>query len=159
MPFDPVQFLNQEYNEPNSTQSIPIPENDYTGLIRSVSPPFVWTDDRDGSKKVFINVNWALEDPDGAIEEKTNRKDNTAQQKLSLEPVLDNMGNVTGIDMRPGINVPLGLLREATNLNTTGFRFNKLIGKAGLVRVRTKIDKNDIPRSQVTAVAPLGGEL
>lgn len=153
MSFDPNDFLNQEYSEPNSTAPVPVPEGDYPATVSKITTREITR--QDGTKALVSNILWALEDPEGKIEAKTNRKDNAAMQTLWLDVVMDSMGNITGLDMKEGMNWRLGLLREAVGLNGPGFSFGKLQGKQAYVRVKIEPDQNDNPRSNVTMVAKL----
>ena len=154
--FDPKTFLSQNYDEPNSTKSIPIPEGEYDATVRSVGDPREWTN-KEGVKKAIVDINWLVEDVNGRIEAKTNRKENFARQSLFLDVVTDGMGTITGLDMREGVNTKLGLLRTAVKLNGPGFSFQKLMGHTAHVKVGTDIDERDgTPRSTVAAIVKLG---
>ena len=154
--FDTKAFLSQNYDEPNSTKTIPIPESEYDATVRSVGDPREWTN-REGVKKAIVDVSWLVEDVNGRVEAVTNRKENFARQSLFLDVVIDGMGKITSLDMREGINVELGRLRAAVGLNGPGFSFQKLVGRPAHVKVGTDVDERDgTPRSKVVAVVKLG---
>lgn len=160
---NPQDFLNQTYDEPNSTKLILPPEDEYNATIHSLNDPNIFTYKRGpniGKPGMMLNVNWLIDDRDGKVEAVTNRASNVVRLGVSLDCKWDAAGNFAGLDMRPGVNLQLGRLREAVNLNGPGFSFGKFIGKAATIQVKHKADEREGHegefQAEVSGVTSLG---
>lgn len=113
--FDPASFLDITVTDANSTKSTPIPAGEYNAVVTGITPR-QWTS-KDGSKSgIALDVQWSIED--SAVAAFTGREKNIARQDIMLD--LTPGG---GLDMGKGMNITLGRLRDATNLNEPGAPF------------------------------------
>lgn len=108
--FDPDTFLNTETTDANATQTVPIPEGDYSAVIEEVKPDTIGQDD-----KPVLRVKWLINDEDGSVQAATGRETSRVEQLLFLD--LTESG---GLDMGEGRNVQLGRLRKALGQNKAG---------------------------------------
>lgn len=143
MNFDPTTFLDATTSEATDTRALQIPEATYQAIIDKISCRAVdiKNGDRAGEVAVFLDVTWSLDDQE--LLAKFDRPKITVRQGIgldykSLEPFT--------LDMSPFKNRPLGLLREAVDLNASGqpFSFNMLVGRAAKVSVKSRIDGTEI---------------
>ncbi len=160
---NPQDFLNQNYDEPNSIKRIPPPEGEYNATLTTVSDPVSYVASKGpnaGKPGMLINMSYLLDDPNGKIEAVTNRASNTVRQTINLDCKWDSQGKFAGLDMRDGMNIGLGILREATGLNGSGFSFSKLVGKHVTVNIKHVKDERDGQmQAEVRGVTKLGETL
>lgn len=144
--FDPNLFLQTQSTEANDTRLIPVPEGEFSGMIKDLTPRTT----SNGSP--LIDINWSLEDP--AITAATGLQTATVRQTIWLD--LTESG---GLDFSKGKNVSLGRLREAVGQNQAGKPWSpsNLIGAVARVKVTHSFDKNDssIVYANVGAVTKL----
>jgi hypothetical protein len=129
--FDPTSFLNQTFNESNSTESVPVPEGEYPGIIEKVDV-VPWSKTDGSASGLKLQVMWTIEDE--SVKELLGRSKVTQRQDIMLD--LTESGD--NLDFGKGRNIGLGRLREATDLNEPGapFGFQMLPGKMAKVLVK-----------------------
>ena len=142
--FNPEVFLNVQHTEANSTELLPVPDGDYTGISDPVTDKsFITYDitsgDRAGQKGVMLIVQWNLNDEGDVIKNQIGRKP-TVRQSFMLD--LTPSG---GLDFGKGRNVELGKLREALGQNGTGqpWAFSMLGSQVAKLSVKSTISKKD----------------
>ena len=136
--FDPQSFLDQEIQGENSTESIPCPVGDYTGIVDKINLRQWQKKDDPAVSGITLEVFWNLDDQ--GVRELLGRDKVLVKQGIMLD--LTESG---GIDMGKGRNVDLGRLRAALDLNNPGqaFSFNALPGRVGKVKVTHRPDQAD----------------
>lgn len=134
--FDPDQFAQMPIEGSNSTERIPIDENEYPAIVDTIK--FRPSKGKDGTEYLWLDVNWSIDDQEQR--EKLGREKVTCRQSLSL----DRLENGS-LDMGKGRNVDLGKLREAVGLNTPGqpFQFSMLVGCTAKVKIKNRQDGDD----------------
>jgi len=145
--FNPDLFLQAESSEALSTVLTPVPEGEFPGVIKSITPRVV------GEKGTpVLDVVWTLDSPE--VKAATGIDNSQVRQSLWLD-VTDS----GGLDFSKGKNVSLGRLREALGQNKAGKPWspNMLIGGSAKVKVVHTFDKNDssIIYANVNSVAKL----
>lgn len=144
--FNPTDFLNQTYDESNSTASVPIPEGDFLAIADKVDLN-TWQK-RDGSASgLKLDIVWDIQDQE--VLTALDRPKALCRQSIMLD--LTDTGQ---LDFGKGKNVQLGRLRAALELNEPGkpFGFPMVTGRMGKVQVKHRIDGDQI-YSEVKAVA------
>lgn len=152
--FDSSAFLNQDTEGANDTQSILVPEGEYTGVIDKLDiQQFTKMEDGEERTSTVLNVSWLLDDPNQVIEKVTARKKNIGRQSVFLDLTPEG-----GLDMGRGMNAALGRLREAVGQNDPTRRWNMqmLKGQAAKVTIKHRTDKEGAQQANVTKVAALG---
>lgn len=147
--FNPDTFLDQQFEEANSTQIIPIPVDEYTGVIKDVKAR-QWQSKKDPSNSgIALDVTWEIDSAE--VRELLGRDTVTCKQGIMLE--FTESGS---LDFSKGRNVSLGRLREAVGLNVPGkaFSFAHLPGQVAKVSISHRIDGDQI-FSEVKAVAAM----
>lgn len=145
--FNPDQFLDTQVTDSNDTKLIPVPINEYTGIVDEVKCR-QWQSKKDPSLSgLALDLTWLIDDQ--AVKDLLGRDKVTVKQGIMLE--LTDSGT---LDMGKGKNVSLGRLREALDLNQAGqaFSFNMLQGRLGKISVTHRIDGDNI-FAEVKAVA------
>ena len=103
--FDPAVFLNQTYDESNSTQSVPCPVGEYIAIAEKVDVK-TWSS-RDGSSSgLKVEIVWDIQDD--AVKALLEKSKVTSRQQQMLD--LTETGQ---LDFGKGKNVGLGRLRDA----------------------------------------------
>lgn len=129
--FDPAAFENMVVEEANETESTPVPEGDYLGLIDKVSVrgQEIKNGSRAGETVPILDVVYALNDDDGKLAKQLNRDKITVRQQIWLD-----LNENSALAFGPNQNVQLGRLRDAVGLNKTGkpFTFKQLEGQGPL---------------------------
>ena len=147
--FNPEQFLDATITEANSTQMLPVPEGDYTGIVLE-DPKFREIQGKKDPSKTYrmMDLVWTLEDP--ALAEKLGRNQVNVRQSVMLD-FTDN----GSLDMGKGRNIALGRLREALGLNNPGqaFSFRQISGKVAKVHVKHRVTDDGRVFDEVDAVA------
>lgn len=149
--FNPDEFLDIQVTDSNSTQTIPVPVGEFTGIVDGESikvKPWQRKDDPSvGGLK--LELTWLIDDQ--SVKDALDRDKVTVKQQIMLD--LTDSG---GLDMGKGKNVGLGRLREATGLNTPGqpFSFTMLAGRIAKVKIEHRIDGENI-YAEVKGVAKL----
>ena len=150
MSLDAQALLDASITGANSTQMVPVPAGEYTGIIEEVEIR-PWQGKHDPTKtgqkldcKVIID--------DEAVREELGRDKVVMVHEVMLDLAADGMG----LDMGKGKNVHLGRLREAVGLNDPAmpFGFRMLSGRALKVRVEHEIYNNE-PQARIRAVTKL----
>lgn len=103
MSFDPALFVQSTVEGVMSTQYVPIPEGEYTGLIKEVKG-------RMAKESAILDVIWVIDDPN--VRELTGMEEPQVRQSLFLDVSDSGM-----LDMGTGKNVQLGRLRAALGQN------------------------------------------
>ena len=148
MSFDANAFLQSQISASNSTQTIPCPAGDFTGIIDKVSAR-QWQS-KDGSQTgVALDVFWDIEDAE--VKQQLDRTQVIVKQSIMLDLTANG-----GIDQAKGKNVGLGRLRDAVGKNNEGevFTFDMLPGLAAKVRVTHRVDGEDT-YAEIKSVARL----
>jgi hypothetical protein len=149
MSFDPATFLNQTFDESNSTESVPTPEGEYLAIAEKVEVK-QWSS-RDGSTSgLKAEILWDIQDDAvKALLDKTSVK---SRQQIMLD--LTETGN---LDFGKGKNVQLGRLRTAVDLNNPGeaFAFGMIQGRMATVSVKHRVVEDRI-YDEVKGVAKAG---
>jgi hypothetical protein len=144
--FDPNTFLDMQFTEANSTQSIPVPVGEYLAITEE---PIIrnWTS-KDGSKSgIALDVPLAIDDAKVRAE--------LGREKVSVRfGIMLDLNDSGGIDTGKGRNVQLGRLREALDLNQPGkpFSFRMLAGRPVKVSIKHRVD-GDMIYADVAGVA------
>ncbi|HEX6824755.1 MAG TPA: hypothetical protein VF077_00450 [Nitrospiraceae bacterium] len=138
MSFDVNKMLATSYDDALSTQSIPVPEGEYTAMTEKLD--FRVIDTKDG-QRIILRLTWLIDDADGRVKLATSRDNNMVNQDIWLDMTAE--GN---LDMSPGMNTQLGRLREMWKQNMKGkaWNFSMLLRNPAkiLVNHRTN-DKGD----------------
>ena len=144
--FSPETFLNTESTESNATAYLPVPEGEFTGILKSLKPRVL----QDG--RAVLDVNWTVDDD--AAREATGMAEPSVRQTLWLD--LTESG---ALDFGKGKNVGLGRLRDALGQNVTGqpWQPGMMIGGVAKIKVAHSIDKrdNETIQADVRAVTKL----
>ena len=122
--FDPDLFQNISQEAEFSTEYVPIPENEYTGMIMKVEAR-QFTDGESGKVSTVMGITWRLsaegvDDADG---------------KLVDQGVFLELNEADQLETGKGKNVPLGRLLEAINLNGKPWSPSGLVGNIATVNV------------------------
>lgn len=144
--FNLADFLNQTFDESNSTVSVPVPEGEFLAIADKVDLN-TWQK-RDGSASgLKLDIVWDIQDAE--LLAMFDRSKATSRQSIMLD--LTETGN---LDFGKGRNVQLGRLRAALDLNEPGkpFGFPMITGRMGKVSIKHRIDGDQI-YSEVKAVA------
>lgn len=138
--FDPDLFLSQQSTEANDTQAIPVPEGEYTAVIKSVSA-------RQAKDSTILDIVWSLDDE--GVKQATGLKEPTCRQSIFLDVTASG-----GLDFGKGKNVSLGRLREAVKQNAAGVPWSpaQLNGAVARVTVKHRL-YNDAIFADVKGVA------
>lgn len=147
--FDPTNFLDQTINDANSTQTIPVPEGEYTAIVDGEPVVRQWTS-KDGTKTgLAVDLNWLVDD--AGVKQAVGRDRIIVRQGIMLD--LNDSG---GIDTGKGRNANLGRLRDAVGLNEPGkpFNFRMLQGKLAKVSIKHRV-ADDVIYAEVKGVARL----
>lgn len=146
--FDTNSLLNTEYSEANDTQTIPIPEGEYTGVISKIDIKTV--KGQGGDETPVAEVMWEIDSEEVAAV--TGRDKNTSRQSIWLE--LTPGGN---IDMGRGKNPALGRLREALKQNVAGkpWSFGQMLGGVATVTIGHRMAEDGTINTNVKRVTAL----
>lgn len=149
MSFDPATFLNQTFDESNSTQPIPVPAGEYLAIADKVDLK-QWSSKDGSSSGLKVEIVWSIEDE--AVKALLDRDKVTSRQQQMLD--LTETGQ---LDFGKGKNVGLGRLREALDLNKPGepFAFPMISGRMAKVSVSHRIDGENI-YDEIKKVAKAG---
>lgn len=148
--FDPNLFLNQTTDSTLSEKRVLIPEGEGYKAIILADKIAASKVDWDGG--TFHKLTFQLEmlDDDGRIKTATHRDKNILRYDITLDLTEDG----GGLDVREGMNVPLGRLRGATNQNAPGRAWSPsmLGGQIIMFDIKHKLDKNNELRENVINV-------
>lgn len=143
--FDAEAFQNAVISESNSTRTLPWPVGEYVGTIKKaeIRSGTISKGERAGQPWAGVSIQVEVDRsfiPEGASP--------TASGMVMLD-----LTDAGGLDFRPGRNVNLGRLREATGLNTPGqpFSFPMLEGRTVKISTGVRADKDD-PDLQYTEI-------
>jgi len=137
--FNPEAFLDAQVTEANDTQLIPVPEGEFLAVIDKVEVK-TWASKNDPSKAgLKLVLVWNIDD--AGVKEQLNRDKVTCKQDIMLD--INDGGT---LDMSKGMNVGLGKLRQATDLNVAGqpFAFSMLGGRVAKILVKHRPDGENI---------------
>ena len=144
--FNPETFLNTEINESNATAYLPVPEGEFTGIIKALKPRVL----SDG--RAVLDVTWVVDDEEAR--EATGMAEPTVRQTLWLDLTESGV-----LDFGKGKNVGLGRLRDALGQNDSGkpWQPGMLVGGVAKIKVSHSIDKrdNETIQADVRAVTKL----
>lgn len=147
--FDPTTFLNQTFDESNSTQSVPVPAGEYLAIADKVDLK-TWQS-RDGSSSgLKLEIVWDIQDDN--VKALVGRDKVTSRQQQMLD--LTEAGEM---DFGKGKNVGLGRIREALGMNTPGqpFAFPMIQGQMAKVVVSHRIDGENV-YDEIKKIAKVG---
>lgn len=129
--FDPEVFMNTNVEGAIDTKIIPVPEGEYLGLISKLT----YRQNSDGT--TIMDVHWEILD-EGV------KKITLMDMPISRQGVWLDLTEEGQIDMSPGKNRQLGLLRESVGQNTPKpWNPNMLLGQSATVRVEHSPNAND----------------
>ena len=129
--FDPEVFMNTNVEGVIDTTIIPVPVDEYLGLASKLT----YRTNADGS--TIMDVHWEILDE--KVKEITRMDVPICRQGVWLD--LTEEGQ---IDMSPGKNRQLGLVRESVGQNTPKpWNPNMLLGQSATVRVEHSPNAND----------------
>lgn len=133
--FDPDSFLNQTVDSDFETRRRDVPEGDYKGYVKKVTPVEVNT--KNGTKYQLALI-WVVDDESARMA--TGLDEPTVQQKVWLD--LDENGNLKS---GPNANVQLGRIRAAVGQNKAGKKWSipMLEGAAATIHVGTRTVNED----------------
>ncbi len=147
--FDPRTFLQTTIEGTTSTKQILVPEGAYTGIAQEVTEKsFRLVDTKDGDQRTVVDINWQIDDPE--VVKATHRPINRVRQTLWLDLTPEG-----AIDNSEGVNIGLGLLREAIGQNKGSWNFAMLEGQAALVEI-THSQSGDRTYANVDSVTRIG---
>lgn len=143
--FDPEQFLNTKVTEPSATRYLNPPDGaEGVGVISKVAAREVTS--RNGDELTFLEVYIETDDP--AITEKVKRPSWTGRYSIPLD--LTEEGNLA---LGNGVNVKLGLLREAVGQNTKkAWSPSMLVGQAVRFKVGLRYGEDGQEYADITKV-------
>lgn len=125
--FDPAVFEQMTIDQANETESTPIPEGDYQGIIDSQAITGITLNrgERAGQVVPILRVTYELDVPE-EVKKELNRDKVLARQDIWLD-VTEN----GSLSFGPNTNLGLGRLRDAVGLNKPGvpFSFGMLEGQ------------------------------
>ncbi len=151
--FDPNVFLNQTFDEANSTESVPCPVGEYLAIADKVELK-TWASGDGSASGLKLEILWDLQDEN--VKELLGR----ASVKVRQQQMLDMTEDGKTLDFGKGKNVGLGRIRAALDLNTPGeaFSFPMIQGRMGKVMVSHRPDKNDPAKmyDEIKAVTKAG---
>ena len=140
--FDTESFLNQQVEGEMSTEFTPVPEGEYTGIVKDVKA-------RQAKDSHLMDVVWEIDDEEAR--RVTGMEHPTVRQTIFLD-LTDN----GGLDLGKGKNIALGRLRDALNQNGPGaWSPAMLLGQAAKVRVEHRLYEGRT-FADVKGVAKLG---
>lgn len=146
--FDAQSFLDMSVTESNSTEFVPVPEGDYTGVAEKVDVR-QWTKKDDPSVSgLTLEVQWKI-DATQELKELLGRDSIIVKQGVMLD-----LTDAGGLDMGKGRNVQLGKLRAALDLNNPGqaFSFTQIVGRIAKVQVKQRVHEGAV-YAEVKSVA------
>lgn len=137
--FNPDTFLNTEITEANETTYTPVPEGEWTAVIKEIKP-------REAKGAAILDVMWGVDDPD--VVESTGMANPIIRQTVFLDFTPE--GNLA---VGKGKNVQLGKLRDAVNQNQNGKPWSPgdLIGQVAKIRVAHRMYEGE-PQADVKGV-------
>lgn len=147
--FDPTAFLNQTFDEENSTVSTPVPEGEFTATADN--PKIETWQKKDGSASgLKLSVDWIVHDD--ALAAELGRKEIKVRQQQMLD-----LTDTGALDFGKGRNVGLGRIRAALDLNKPGtaFAFNMIAGRMAKVSIKHRVTDDGQIFAEVKAVAKL----
>ena len=143
--FDEDNFMNTEQQGANATEYVPLPEKEVVGLIKDIKF-------RQAKTSYILDVFWSIDDAE--VAEVTGIASPQVRQSIFLD-----FTEGGSLDMGPGRNVQLGLLRTALNQNDpeTAWAPRMLKGQVAKIMIKNRPDKDDPKKiySDVKAVSPL----
>jgi len=147
--FDAESFLNTDVDGELSTEYVPIPAKEMTGIVKKLDAKEV-TSKNDGKTYKFLEVYYICDDQE--TRDVTGMDEPQVRQSIILDFTPEG-----GLDRAKGKNVALGKLREACNQNQPGkdWNFNMLIGQAVKISVKHRAGDEGQIYSEVKGVAKL----
>lgn len=140
MSFDPNLFVQATVEGELSTQYIPIPEGEFTGVVKEIKG-------RLAKESAILDVYWVVDD--ASVREITGMEEPTVRQSIFL----DITENGT-LDLGTGRNVQLGRLRAALGQNTgSSWSPNNMVGQVAMLTISqrsvvTDKEGNALPESE-----------
>lgn len=120
MSFDPDTFLSVTVEAELDTQTVPIPDGEYNGIVKEISA-------RQSGEYTILDVTWSIDD--ATVAEVTGMKNPSVRQSIFLDMSNGNL------DVSKGKNVQLGKLREALGQNTAkAWAPGNMIGCVAVIR-------------------------
>ena len=148
--FNEHDFLATTTTEASSTSFAVAPPGEYSAIIDTELKVRQFEGKKDPSKTyTSLDLVWLIDDP--AVCSVTNRTPTKVRQSIMLD-----LSETGGLAVGKGVNVNLGRLREAVNLNVPGrpFSFEMLAGRMAKVHVENRVDGDKI-YDEVKSVARL----
>lgn len=137
--FDANAFMQATFEGENDTVSIPVPAGDQPAIAEKVEV-VAWQGKADPTKGgLKLNIIWEIMSDE--VREVTGRAKNTVRQDIMLDLTPDGR-----LDMGKGMNVRLGRLRAAVNLNNHGepFSFAMIQGRNAVVCIKHEMYEGNI---------------
>jgi hypothetical protein len=149
MSFDADTLLNTDVSDAASTEYVPIPIGEWTGIIQSVGAKEV-TSQKNGEIYRFLEVQYTIDDQE--VKDETQMSEPKCRQSMILD-----FTEAGTLDLGKGKNVNLGRLREACSQNEPGkaWNFNMLVGQAVKVSVKHRTGDEGQIYAEIKGVAKL----
>jgi|SRR5687768_3450012 len=140
--FNPETFLNTTFDESFSTARIPVPEGEYTAVIKEIKP-------RTAKERAVLDVIYGIDDPH--VAEVTGFESPQVRQSIFLD-----LTPTGGLAIGEGKNIGLGKLREACGQNQKGKAWQPglLVGQVVKVKVAHRTYEDEV-QADVKAVTAL----
>lgn len=130
--FDNDTFLGTSIEGEMSTESTPIPVNEYQAFVKGIGSR---SSEKDGKTYVMLDITWQIDDGSGEVEAATGRETNSCRQTIFLD-MLDS----GALDLGKGRNVQLGKLREAVGQNSGAWSPSMLEGSVARIRIEHRMN-------------------
>jgi hypothetical protein len=149
--FDVDSFLSTTYTDANSTSRIPVPIGEYQAQVKRINPKKVTF--KSGDEGYLFELNWHILGDEAA--KATNLDEPIVRQSIFVDVTEGG-----ALDMRPGLNVDLGRLRDAVGQNIKGSPWNPamLLHSTAWVKVEHETDQNGEPRAIIKRVSKTKSE-
>lgn len=149
MSFDADTLLNTDVTGATSTEYIPIPAEEFVGIIKDVGAKEV-VSQKNGETYRFLEILYMVDDE--GVRELTGMSEPKVRQSMILD-----FTDAGTLDLGKGKNVSLGRLREACNQNDPSkpWNFNMLVGQAVKITVKHRTGDEGQIYAEVKGVAKL----
>lgn len=140
--FNPDTFLNTTVTDALSTAYVPVPEGEWTGVIKEIKP-------RAAKDSALLDIVWGVDDQ--SVVEQTGMANPIVRQSVFLD-----ITDTGALDKGKGKNVQLGKLREAVGQNQNGkpWQPGMLVGQVAKIKVTHRMYEGE-PQAEVRGVAAL----
>lgn len=143
--FNSDAFLQTTVEGANSTVEIPVPAGEYQAQAKK--PTARQFNKDDGTSYTVLSIPWKILDE--GVKKVTHRDEPVAFQSVFLDMTAQG-----GIDMGPGKNIDLGLVRAALGQNKADKRwsFSMIEGGMATVRIEQKPNRKDPEKTDANVV-------